>query len=130
MTKLEEIQELLKEQVPQPVELRDWLGGTQEIYHFPNGYGASVVRNFGSYGGLDGNFELGVLKHDLEKDEWHLSYDTPVATDVLGYLERPEVRELLQQIQRLPCRLPQQNLPTEQVEYEAWIKDGMPGLLQ
>jgi hypothetical protein len=37
-------------------------GGTIKIYKFPNGYGASVVKTGGSYGGGEGLWELAVLK--------------------------------------------------------------------
>lgn len=50
------------------------------IVHYPNGYGASIVKFSGSYGGESDLWEVAVLKGDK------LCYDTPVTEDVLGYL--------------------------------------------
>ena len=35
-----------------PIEIKEVQGGLQMIYHFSNGYGASVIQHEGSYGGL------------------------------------------------------------------------------
>lgn len=72
------------------------MGGGQIRYEFPNGYGASVVRHYYSYGGKAGLFELGVTVGR------HLVYDTPVADDVLGRLTPAEVDRALLQIKNLP----------------------------
>jgi hypothetical protein len=71
--------------------------GTQRIYRFPNGYGASVVRHEDSYGGREGLFELAVL--DSSDD---LCYTTPVSNDVIGWLTIEQVDEFLDQISKLP----------------------------
>ena len=55
-------------------------------WEFPNGFGASVVRNKFSYGNKSGLYELAVL--DSKGD---ISYDTYIASDVLGYLTPREV---------------------------------------
>lgn len=73
------------------------INGTQVIFKFTNGWGASVIRGPYSYGGPDGLFELGVLD-----SEGHLNYDTPVAPDdVLGYLTAEDVREALEKLAHL-----------------------------
>lgn len=77
------------------------MGGVQKLYRFDNGYGASVVRFEFSYGGDAGLWELGVIKFD--GDEWHLTYETPVTDDVLGYLSDDEVETTLTQIAELPA---------------------------
>jgi len=58
-------------------------------------FGTSVVKHEFSYGGKDGLYELAVIKGD------NLCYDTPVTSDVEGYLSEDEVTELLKQIQEL-----------------------------
>jgi hypothetical protein len=72
------------------------LGGRQKIYHFQNGYGASVVKHNGSYGGKKGLWELAVLDAD-----GGLCYDTDITDDVIGHLNDPEVDQLLDRIARL-----------------------------
>jgi hypothetical protein len=80
-----------------PVETGFHMGGTHDRYRFPNGYGASVVRNQYSYGGDQGLFELAVTDH-----KGHLIYTTPVTSDVVGYLSADEVQQYLDQIAALP----------------------------
>ena len=70
-------------------------GGIQKVYSFPNGYGASVIKHEGSYGGSDGLWELAVLKEE------ELCYDTSITNDVLGRLNDPEVDNYLRQIAQL-----------------------------
>jgi hypothetical protein len=72
------------------------IGGIQAIIKFDNGYGASIVRTEFTYGGRDGLYELAVLdKHG------HITYDTPITSDVIGYLEEGGVTKILEQIQLL-----------------------------
>ena len=71
-------------------------GGRQKLYHFKNGYGASVVKHEGSYGGKSGLWELAVLDA-----EGHLCYDTEITDDVIGHLNDPQVDALLNQIANL-----------------------------
>ena len=70
--------------------------GERARVNFPNGYGASVIRGPYSYGGSEGKYELAVMKGDK------LCYDTPITSDVCGYLNISEVTELLQKIEALP----------------------------
>lgn len=72
------------------------MGGVQAIIKFENGYGVSVVRTPYTYGGDAGLYELGVLGKD-----GHLTYDTPVTDDVIGYLKEEEVTKIMQQVQLL-----------------------------
>ena len=72
--------------------------GSQRIYRFANGYGASVVRHEHSYGGRQGLFELDVLDSNDE-----LCYDTPITNDVIGWLTHEQVDELLDKISKLPA---------------------------
>ena len=72
------------------------IGGVQARITFENGYGASVVKTPYSYGGKDGLYELAVLGTD-----GHLTYDTPVTSDVIGYLRDIDVTEVMEKIQQL-----------------------------
>jgi len=64
-------------------------------YHFKadNGYGASIVKHSFSYGREDDKWELAVIGKD-----GHICYDTPITSDVLGWLSDEEVNETLQKI--------------------------------
>jgi hypothetical protein len=63
------------------------LGGQQKIYRFDNGYGASVVKHFYSYGGSQGLWELAVIAFDGEGAyDWSVSYSTGITEDVIGHL--------------------------------------------
>jgi predicted dehydrogenase len=70
--------------------------GQQCIVQFSNGYGASIVQSPYTYGGPDGLYELAVFGKDGS-----ISYDTPVTSDVEGYLTEEMVTGLLEQIQKL-----------------------------
>jgi len=73
------------------------MNGIMSRIEFENGYGASVVKGEYTYGGKDGLYELAVLDSN-----GNLTYDTPVTSDVEGYLTEDEVTKLLEQIQLLP----------------------------
>lgn len=68
----------------------------KKVYKFDNGYGASVVCNFGSYGGGEGFFEVAVL--DSNGD---ICYTTPVTEDVVGWLDFGGVSDILNKIKAL-----------------------------
>lgn len=72
--------------------------GIQAKPQFPNGYGASVVRNPHSYGGDRGLYELAVT------DEAGLCYDSPITDDVAGFLSAAQVTRYLEQIESLPSK--------------------------
>lgn len=73
------------------------LDGYQKVYKFDNGYGASVVSHSMSYGGRSGLFEVAVLDA-----AGNINYDTPVTSDIVGYLDFAGVAEILEQIKNLP----------------------------
>lgn len=84
-----------------PKESKSLLGGTQDLYEFANGYGASVIRHRWSYGGARGLFELAVIEWDDKYDAgWNLIYDVPDADDLVGHLTADEVQERLAQIEK------------------------------
>lgn len=70
--------------------------GIQAVVMFDNGYGASVVQTDYSYGGRLGLYELAVLDKD-----GHITYNTPITEDVIGYLNHEKVTEKLIEIQDL-----------------------------
>ena len=72
------------------------MGGVMSRIMFENGYGASVVQTFFSYGGEEGLYELAVLDSNGQ-----LTYSTPVTDDVEGRLTEDDVTKLLEQIQNL-----------------------------
>ena len=81
------------------------MGGTQRLYRFANGYGASVVQTPFSYGGGDGQWELAVIRYEAEdSEEFSIDYETEITDDVLGHLSEDEVDELLERIEALTAR--------------------------
>lgn len=82
-----------------PVEKNNINGGIQDIYKFPNGYGASVIEG----GTMARGLELAVLEVS-ENGDTNLCYTTPITDDVLGHLTRDELKETLEAIESLPKR--------------------------
>ena len=72
------------------------LNGVGYEYQFDNGYGASVVKHDGSYGGKQGLYEIAVL--DSTGD---LCYSTPITDDVIGYATEDKVLDTLHRIKSL-----------------------------
>jgi hypothetical protein len=68
----------------------------QKTYKFDNGYGASVVCNFGTYGAKAGLFEVAVLDRDGQ-----IAYNTPITNDVIGWLDFADVADILNKIKAL-----------------------------
>jgi len=63
---------------------------------FDNGYEASVVKSQYTYGGDKGLYELAVFGKD-----GHITYDTPITNDVIGYLRPQDVTDVMEKIQQL-----------------------------
>ena len=74
--------------------------GIKARVFFPNGYGASVVRNRMTYGGDAGLYELAVLIGTSE--HFDLCYTSPITDDVVGHLPPAAVTGLLKEIEELP----------------------------
>jgi hypothetical protein len=72
------------------------MGGVQAYITFENGYGASVVCTPHTYGGDKGLYELAVFGKD-----GHITYDTPITNDVIGYLRPQDVTDVMEKIQQL-----------------------------
>lgn len=73
----------------------DYLGGNTSSTYFNNGYGVSVIKHDGSYGGKEGLYELAVLKNG------DICYDTEITNDVIGYLTPEMVTEIMIRVQEL-----------------------------
>ena len=77
------------------IKKQEEIGDLQTIYRFQNNYGDSVIHSIMSYG-----LELAVLYFD--GDTPHISTDTPIANDVIGYIpDQEELTKLLDQIKAL-----------------------------
>lgn len=78
------------------------LSGVQAMAFFGNGYGASVIQGYGSYGVDDKLYELAVIKADGEDSKgWNICYDSGITDDVIGHMTEEEVTDILQQIEAL-----------------------------
>ena len=82
--------------------------GTQKIWRFENGYGASVINfklfngMYGSYTNDDNEFELAVIKFKGKSNEkFEIDYNTPITNDVIGNLSIEEVIKILKKIKEL-----------------------------
>lgn len=81
--------------------------GAHYIFRFENGYGASVVKTYGSIGYSDDMWELAVILYEeenkLSPDEYVIVYPYPIVKHecVLGPLDDSQVREILQKIKDL-----------------------------
>ena len=63
---------------------------------FFNSFFSETVLNSGSYGFEKGLWELAVL------DPWgNITYDTPITSDVIGYLDENMVNIILERIKKL-----------------------------
>lgn len=88
-----EIDKLKK--IRKPSETNKLYGGTQLIYEFENGFGASVVCHPFSYGGEVRLIELAVLKGN------NICYDSGITEDVLHNLTAQEAESYLARIESL-----------------------------
>lgn len=77
------------------------LDGVQYMFRFDNDYGASVVKNKGSFGHKSDLWELAVIQFDATGD-YSLVYDTAITDDVIGHLTDGEVCWYLGRIRELP----------------------------
>jgi hypothetical protein len=84
------------------IATKSLMGGTQKVYRYPNGYGASVLQHMYSYGGNEGLWELAVIMFPTKSDKnYSLTYRTPITDDVMGYLSWDAVEETLKRIEEL-----------------------------
>ena len=105
-----------------PIKVIDTEHMKQQLFRFPNGYGASVARSlrpvssmleFGqrgccrpsryfSYVSNEEEWEIAVIRFAGADDKWKIVYDTPISCDVVGYVHDTEVVYILDQIAALP----------------------------
>lgn len=71
----------------------------QYLFHFENGYGASVISNGIAYGNSKKPYELAVIEKN--GDEWCLCFDTEITDDVIAYLDENDVVKILEKIEKL-----------------------------
>lgn len=94
---------VLDDFVPYLVKKEKYFGGIHYVYMFPNGYGASIIKNRGSYGHEQDLWELAVIEA-FEDGKYELTYETPIADYVIGYLPDDKVNILLRSIMNLERR--------------------------
>lgn len=87
-------------EVLEETNTNDWSRQLRRVFKFPNGYGASVIKSFGSYGFETDEWELAVLlwKND---NTWELCYTSEITDDVIGWLTNEAVLEYLERIKNL-----------------------------
>jgi len=78
--------------------------GKKARMHFDNGYGVSIVKHPFSYGGSsytnnENEWEVAILFGN--EKEWELTYNTPIANDVIGWLSEDEVTDIMIKVQEL-----------------------------
>ena len=71
--------------------------GIQAVVKFANGYGASIISGPMYYSRPECPYEIAVLDKN-----GYLCYDTPVTSDVCGYLTEDDANGILAQIEALP----------------------------
>lgn len=76
------------------------MGGIHYLFRFPNNYGASVIKFYGSYGYKDDLWELAVI-YFYNSHKYDISYSTPITRDVLGCLTDADVVDALEKISQL-----------------------------
>ena len=75
---------------------KEYMDGKVARLKFDNGYGVSVIRGPHSYGGQKGLYELAVLGRD-----GFITYETPITSDVIGFLKPEDVTKHMIEIQQL-----------------------------
>ena len=79
---------------------------TRYRFKFDNGFGASVVKGDGTYGGEDDLWEIAVITFD-ENGEYYINSSNPItenwesSDDVLGWLTDEDVNRYLEKIKIL-----------------------------
>ena len=74
------------------------MNGYQWIFRFDNGYGASVIKNLGSWGYDDDLFELYTIHFTDTVDFYNLCHIIDEIPSPMGYLTNEQVMQCLQKI--------------------------------
>ena len=93
--KMEPMHEYVVNRIDRPCEMRQNKTHRQRTYEFPNGFGASAVSTYFSYGGREGLWEVAVMSGD------DIRYDTVIGDDVVGFLNDNELSDVLTRISNL-----------------------------
>lgn len=80
-------------------DVSDKAGHTCLRFGFPNGYTASIVRGPNTYGGDRGLYEGAVVHKD-----YGIVYDTPITSDVEGWLTTEKAIVFIESVAALPVR--------------------------
>jgi hypothetical protein len=69
------------------------------VHIFPNSYGVSVVRFPGSYGYMEGLYEVFIVKGTL--DHYQPCYNTHITDSILGHLDETDVENIMSEVEEL-----------------------------
>jgi len=82
--------------------------GTIAVHMFSNGFGASVITGEKVYSTKEAPYEIAILDKNGK-----ITYDTPLASDVIGYLTEAGADDLLKDIEELEARVQQVEAPPQ-----------------
>jgi hypothetical protein len=72
----------------------------QAVHIFPNSYGVYVSRFPGSYGYMEGLYEVSIVKGTL--DNYETCYDTDISdTLIMGYRDEIDVENIMSEVEEL-----------------------------
>ena len=87
--------ERVKNELPERL-VKEYLGATQAVEYFDNGYGISVVCGSAFYSNGRDTYEVAAMRGD------DIDYENPVVPDgVAGNLTEDEVNEVMRRLQEL-----------------------------
>jgi hypothetical protein len=72
----------------------------QAVHIFPNSYGVKVCSFPGSYGFVEGLYEVSVIKGTL--GNYQTCYDTPITDEILGHRDEIDVENIMSEVEELP----------------------------
>ena len=81
------------------MKFKDGRAAYTGVGQFTNGYGLSVVRHAGSYGGEQGLFEIMLMKND---NPISLPPITEEGDTIKGFLTKEQVDDIIEDVRNLP----------------------------